>query len=77
MLYVWVDCSDVGGCTFRLKGENMGDFAAALPRLTDLHLGRSCHCDSWDIAIASPLSIFTQCLDLIVLETHSINLTCH
>ena len=74
MLYVRIDCSDVGGCTFHLKDENVGDFAAALPLPENLHLGRPCHDDSCDTTTAS-LSISTHYLDLVILETHFNTLT--
>ena len=69
-LHVYTQCPGTERCIFRLTDEDMGNFAATLPRLKNLELGQPCHSNSCDTTVASLISISTHCLDLVSLETH-------
>ena len=68
--YVCTHCPATERCTFRLTGEDMENFATTLPRLKNLELGQPCHSDSCGTTFASLLSISTNCLNPVSLETH-------
>jgi len=70
VLRIQAYCPEAEGCLFRLTDNDMEKFAAALPRLEILELGRPCRSNSCSNTVASLLPISVRCLDLTVLEIH-------
>ena len=66
-------CYDTNGrnrCVFRLKNDDVAEFAAALPRLEILHLGSPCSGNTCVTTIACLLLISIHCVKLRELSIH-------
>ena len=63
-------CSTERGCGFRLTDDDVGEFAAALPNLNNLNLGRVCSANSCETTVASLLIISACCKNLGRMKIH-------